>query len=93
MYVWQMGHMCGLWWQAGWSLRLVEGFIWDRAGKGGGSQDSNMNTHTSFPINKSPAFHHSSSPCVSWGGSEGGLGVCGGWEGYYTGVYECKFYF
>lgn len=62
----------------------MEGFIWDRAGKGGGlSRQQHEHTHTSFPINKSPAFHHSSSPCVSWGGREGGLGVCGG-EGVIT---------
>lgn len=57
--VWQMGHMCGLWWQAGWSLRLEEA----SSGTEGGSEDSN----TSSPINKSQLFHHTASPCVGRG--------------------------
>lgn len=45
------------------------------SGTEGGSEDSNTNTHTSSPINKSLVFHRSSSSCVGggvgWGGVEG----------------------
>lgn len=32
VHVWQMGHMCGLWWQAGWSLRFGGGLHLGRRG-------------------------------------------------------------
>lgn len=41
VHVWQMGHMCGLWWQAGWSLRLVGA----SSGTEEGSEDIITNTH------------------------------------------------
>lgn len=77
---------------AGWLEPEVSGgFIWD----GWGSGDNNRNihilihAHTSFPINKSPAFHHTSPPCVS----RGGWGLVVVAEGLQHGRHEGKLYF